>query len=93
MSMLYLASGSPRRRELLGQIGVPFSTLPTVIDETPLLNEPAVDYVRRLACAKAQAGLTSLAVPGTAVVLGADEVKADFLGRARQAILDMQPRH
>jgi septum formation protein len=35
MSMLYLASGSPRRRELLGQIGVPFSTLPTVIDETP----------------------------------------------------------
>ena len=72
MSMLYLASGSPRRRELLGQIGVPFSTLPTVIDETPLLNEPAVDYVQRLACAKAQAGLSSLAVPGTAVVLGAD---------------------
>ena len=72
MSMLYLASGSPRRRELLGQIGVPFSTLPTVIDETPLLNEPAVDYVRRLACAKAQVGLASLAAPGAAVVLGAD---------------------
>ena len=35
MTMLYLASGSPRRRELLEQIGVPFSTLPTVIDETP----------------------------------------------------------
>jgi 1-acyl-sn-glycerol-3-phosphate acyltransferase len=30
---------------------------------------------------------------GAPVVLGADEVKADFLGRARQAILDMQPRH
>ena len=72
MSMLYLASGSPRRRELLGQIGVPFSTLPTVIDETPLLNEPAVDYVRRLACAKAQVGLASLAAPDAAVVLGAD---------------------
>ena len=72
MTMLYLASGSPRRRELLGQIGVPFSTLPTVIDETPLLNEPAVDYVRRLACAKAQVGLASLAAPGAAVVLGAD---------------------
>lgn len=72
MSMLYLASGSPRRRELLGQIGVPFSTLLTVIDETPLLNEPAVDYVRRLACAKAQAGLASLVEPGAAVVLGAD---------------------
>ena len=72
MSMLYLASGSPRRRELLGQIGVPFSTLPTVIDETPLANEAAVAHVQRLACAKAQAGLASLAVPGTAVVLGAD---------------------
>ena len=72
MSMLYLASGSPRRRELLGQIGVPFTTLPTVIDETPLSNEPAVDYVRRLACAKAQVGLASLAAPGAAVVLGAD---------------------
>lgn len=72
MTMLYLASGSPRRRELLEQIGVPFTTLPTVIDETPLPNEPAVDYVRRLACAKAQAGLASLAAPGAAVVLGAD---------------------
>ena len=72
MSMLYLASGSPRRRELLGQIGVPFSTLPTVIDETPLPNEAAAAYVQRLACAKAQAGLASLAVPGAAVVLGAD---------------------
>ena len=72
MSMLYLASGSPRRRELLGQIGVPFTTLPTVIDETPLPNEPALDYVRRLACAKAQVGLASLAAPGAAVVLGAD---------------------
>ena len=43
MSMLYLASGSPRRRELLGQIGVPFPAVPTVIDETPLPSEPAVD--------------------------------------------------
>lgn len=72
MTMLYLASGSPRRRELLEQIGVPFTTLPTVIDETPLSNEPAVDYVRRLALAKAQVGLASLAAPGATVVLGAD---------------------
>ena len=72
MTMLYLASGSPRRRELLEQIGVPFTTLPTMIDETPLPNEPAVDYVRRLALAKAQVGLASLAALGAAVVLGAD---------------------
>ena len=72
MSKLYLASGSPRRRELLGQIGVPFSPLSTVIDETPWPAEPAAVYVRRLACAKAQAGLASLAAPRAAVVLGAD---------------------
>lgn len=72
MTMLYLASGSPRRRELLEQIGVPFSILPTSIDETPLPNEPAAAYVRRLACAKAQVGLASLAAPGATVVLGAD---------------------
>lgn len=72
MSRLYLASGSPRRRELLAQIGVPFSTLPSVIDETPLPNEAADAYAQRLAWAKAQAGLAALAAPDTAVVLGAD---------------------
>ncbi|MBP8171825.1 MAG: Maf family protein, partial [Pseudomonas sp.] len=72
MSRLYLASGSPRRRELLAQIGVPFSTLPSVIDETPLPNEAADAYVQRLAWAKAQAGLAALAAPDAAVVLGAD---------------------
>jgi len=72
MSKLYLASGSPRRRELLGQIGVPFTPLATVVDETPWPAESAVAYVQRLACAKAQAGLASLAAPGAAVVLGAD---------------------
>jgi septum formation protein len=72
MNRLYLASGSPRRRELLTQIGVPFSTLATNIDETPLAAEPAEIYVERLARAKAQAGLAALANPRGAVVLGAD---------------------
>lgn len=35
MPSLYLASGSPRRRELLTQIGVPFTVLSAQIDETP----------------------------------------------------------
>ncbi|MBX9753616.1 MAG: Maf-like protein [Pseudomonadaceae bacterium] len=72
MNRLYLASGSPRRRELLTQIGVPFSTLATSIDETPLAAEPAEIYVERLARAKAQAGLAALTSPLGAVVLGAD---------------------
>lgn len=70
--MLYLASGSPRRRELLGQIGVPFVVLNAPIDETPWPAESPADYVQRLACAKAQAGLATLPDSGVAVVLGAD---------------------
>jgi septum formation protein len=72
MTPLYLASGSPRRRELLTQIGVPFSTLLVPIDENLLPEEPPRAYVERLARAKAQAGLVALADPGDAVVLGAD---------------------
>ena len=70
MKPLYLASGSPRRRELLGQIGVPFTVISAPIDETPLPGESAEAYVERLARAKAEAGLATL--QGPAVVLGAD---------------------
>lgn len=64
---LYLASTSPRRRELLHQIGVHF--LPLVpqgapgersVDETPLTDESVGAYVDRLARAKATHGLTLL---------------------------------
>ena len=70
MNPLYLASGSPRRRELLTQIGVPFTVVSAPIDESPLPDESAPAYVERLARAKAAAGLAS--VQGPAVVLGAD---------------------
>ena len=60
MTPLYLASGSPRRRELLTQIGVPFSTVSAAIDETPFPNESPGAYVERLARAKALAGREQL---------------------------------
>ncbi|MGF6690975.1 septum formation protein [Metapseudomonas resinovorans] len=72
MATLYLASGSPRRRELLAQIGVPYITLIASIDETALPDEPANAYVERLAREKALAGLASLAETRAACVLGAD---------------------
>lgn len=54
---LYLASGSPRRAELLAQLGVPFSVLSSPgIDETPLTAEAPLAYVKRMAEQKAQAG-------------------------------------
>jgi len=51
---LILASASPRRAELLHQIGVEFDTKSVDIDETPLAGELAYDYVKRLAIEKAR---------------------------------------
>lgn len=53
-TMIYLASQSPRRAELLTQIGVDFAALPADIDETPLAGESPEDFVRRMAIAKAR---------------------------------------
>lgn len=57
---IYLASRSPRRAELLQQIGLNFVVLPSDIDETPLLNELSHEYVVRLAAEKAQACFAKL---------------------------------
>ncbi len=72
MATLYLASGSPRRRELLTQIGVGFSILAAPIDESVQPGESAEHYVQRLALAKAASGLATLPATSDAVVLGAD---------------------
>jgi septum formation protein len=53
---VYLASASPRRRELLLQIGVPFRVVGAAVDEGVLPGEAAAAYVARLAAAKADAG-------------------------------------
>lgn len=57
MANLVLASGSPRRRELLEQIGVQIRTCPVDIDERVQAGESAETYVVRLAKEKAEAGL------------------------------------
>ncbi|GGY09559.1 Maf family protein [Paludibacterium paludis] len=53
---LYLASGSPRRRELLTQLGLHFERIHADIDESVLPGEDGVIYTERLAVAKAAAG-------------------------------------
>ena len=50
---LILASGSPRRAEILRNAGFAFEVWPTNVDETRLPDEPAADYVLRLAREKA----------------------------------------
>ncbi|MCW0455818.1 Maf family nucleotide pyrophosphatase [Xanthomonas sacchari] len=70
--MLYLASRSPRRNELLTRLGVPFRILDLEVPEVRAADESAQAYVRRVALDKARAGLVQLADAADAVVLGAD---------------------
>jgi len=71
--MLYLASQSPRRRDLLQQIGVKFELLPLAVDESALAGDRGEDYVLRIAQLKATTGVKALASPD-AVVLAADTI-------------------
>jgi septum formation protein len=65
MKTIYLASKSPRRRELLRQAGIHFELLPLRgypherrdVDETPMPREAAADYVMRIARLKAEAAM------------------------------------
>ena len=75
---LILASGSPRRLQLLGQIGIePDRLMPVNIDESPKKNELPRNLARRLAREKAEAALALLRAgpePSSAVILAADTV-------------------
>lgn len=66
---MILASASPRRRELLTQIGVLFTVDPADIDESLLVQEAPLAYVERMAREKAQA--VAVRHPGD-TVLGSD---------------------
>ncbi len=72
VSFIYLASGSPRRRELLQQIGVSFRVIGADLDETARRGEPPLAYVSRLAEAKAAVGWECGRDSGDAPVLAAD---------------------
>jgi septum formation protein len=87
---VYLASGSPRRRQLLEQIGVEFQVLRVEVDESVGSGEGALEYVVRLARAKAVAGarLVAMRAAETALVLGADTavvVDGAILGKPADA--------
>ncbi len=69
---LVLASGSPRRQELLRGLGLEFSVVPADIDETGRLGESPADYVARVAHEKVMAVVGRLGTPSDVCVLGAD---------------------
>jgi septum formation protein len=100
---VYLASLSPRREELLAQIGVGYQVFVDLlddgteaVDETPLPGEPPRDYVVRVARAKAEAGRRALHEQGLPLhpLLAADTtvaVDGEILGKpqSRQAAATM----
>jgi septum formation protein len=70
---LVLASASPRRRELLEQLGLSLVVAAVDLDETPLPNERPADYVRRVAGAKCDAAVAARAADAAPLaVLAAD---------------------
>jgi len=84
-SRLILASGSPRRRQLLELIGVDFETRPADVDETPFIGEDPVAYASR--AAREKANEVAVSHPGR-IVLGADtvvEVENEILGKPSSA--------
>ena len=78
---LLLCSASPRRRELLGQLGVRFEVAPQHIDETLREGEGPLEYVLRMAREKAAAGrrVGALALAADTIVVAEGEV----LGKPR----------
>ncbi|WP_047491374.1 nucleoside triphosphate pyrophosphatase [Terriglobus sp. TAA 43] len=82
---IILASASPRRRELLTQIGVDFTVVTADIDETPLPGEDHRTYTLRLAEEKARA---VLAKHPDSIVIGADTtvtLNGELLGKPKDA--------
>lgn len=71
---IYLASSSPRRRELLDQIGVRYGWMAADIDETPKEDESPEVFVLRLALEKARVGLKALGDRPRLPILGADTI-------------------
>lgn len=82
---LTLASASPRRRELLGLLGLPFAVKVAGIVEVPAATETPLEYVRRVASEKAQATSASLTA---GLVISADTeviVDGQVLGKPGNA--------
>jgi len=86
--MLYLASASPRRQELLRQVGLTYEAVPSNMIEEQQAGESAVEYVRRVAADKARhvARLVAERAGPAYPVLGADTevlVEDQIFGKPR----------
>jgi septum formation protein len=100
-AQIILASASPRRRDLLAQLGIRVQVVAVDIDERRKPEEPAIQYVRRLALEKARRGFDVIKNAQKLPVLGSDtivEIDGVLLGKpdnrqhARQILLQLSGR-
>jgi septum formation protein len=84
-TQLFLASNSPRRRELLALVGREYDILSAQVDETPLAGEDGIEYVKRLAMSKAVTAASQTGVDG--VIIAADTSVIDSLVSGKTKIL------
>ncbi len=92
MTDFILASSSPRRRELFGTLGIPYTIIKPDIDETQHTGEDPLDYVQRLSREKALEVTKRLTNPST--ILAADTVvilSADTMGIDGQGVILGKP--
>lgn len=87
---LYLASASPRRQELLRQLGIAFEAIPSNIEERPQPGESARDYVARVARDKARHVRDAIVSRGLSrhPVLGADTevvIDGEIIGKPQDS--------
>lgn len=86
---LVLASASPRRLELLQQLGLYAKVCPVYVDETPMVDELPRDFVLRLALEKAHVGSNAMIKQGTELpILGSDtivDINDEILGKPANA--------
>lgn len=90
---VFLASQSPRRAQLLSQLGLQFEVVAAAVDESPQAGEAADVYVQRVARAKIAAALAKYAGRDMAPLLAADtavELDGRILGKPRDRAEGME---
>ncbi len=74
-AQIYLATSSPRRKELISLLGLEYALLPVPVDEQPFPHEAGAEYVMRIASSKAMAAARLVSSNG--VVIAADTAVVD----------------
>lgn len=80
---LFLASNSPRRRELLALCGWGYDTLASHVDETPLPGEDGMEYVQRLANNKVVLAASQMGADGVLIAADTSVIDSQMGGKTR----------